>query len=150
MLTDIDEAVALAGSSDSEKGEVLPSIGRHHPVIQALRAARGWVKRRREGTTASPAVLQVLNSMLYAVRDHDAVPVLGEPLKKRARSQGSVQMFTCRAILRAAFEKVFECAADVAKRFPQSNGKPASRKFIGDAKKAFAMVLHTEVKRFVT
>ena len=83
------------------------------------------------------------------MRDHDAVPVLGEPLKKRVRSQGSVHMFSCRAFWRAAFAKAFECAADVAKRFPQSNGKPASHAFIENAKKAVAMVLHTEVKIFV-
>ena len=59
-------------------------------------------------------------------------------------------MFKERPFLRAAFAKAFECAKDVAKRFPQSNGKPASDLFIGQAKKAVAIVLHSEVKQFVT
>ena len=151
----VDEAAALdLELSDSEVDDVdsidSGKIGRHHPALQSLRATRGWAKRQRSGDISSPAVLQVLNSNFYAVRDHDELLVPGELPRKRSRAPGAVQMFKERSFVRAAFAKAFECAKDVAKRFPQANGKPACDKFIGQAKKAVAMVLHTEVKKFVT
>ena len=145
---DIDENADVGNLADDDALKL--AIGRHHSAVQALRATRGWQKRRRGEGTSSPAVLQVLNSNFYAVRDHDDLFVPGERPLKRSRTPGSVQMFKERAFLRAAFAKAFECAKDVAKRFPQSNGKPASDLFIGQAKKAVAIVLHSEVKKFVT
>ena len=68
----VDDAVAL-GESDNDIDEnadvgnladddaLKPAIGRHHSAVQALRATRGWQKRRRGEGTCSPAVLQVLN-----------------------------------------------------------------------------------------
>ena len=98
---DVDDAVAL-GESDNDIDEnadvgnladddaLQLAIGRHHSAVQALRATRGWQKRRRGEGTSSPAVLQVLNSFFYAVRDHDDLFVPGERPLKRSRTPGSV------------------------------------------------------------
>ena len=110
-LLDIIAAADVAAADDAG---VAGDAGRWHRGHQVLRAARGWMTRRRTSKNLSKDLHVAVHNHAQSLRVDDEM-LYTEDSRKKVRGQGAWKRWTVRAALRMAFCAPNICARTLAK-----------------------------------